>query len=175
MKFPLLLLDANIVIYLHELRIWESFITQCRVTITQAVAKESDYWEDENGFHSPIDLDSDIRTGKIDCIDVPLEIVEAFLKKYGPVYLERLDPGEAESLAFLFNSKDKWLFTSADEIVFKVLGAAGRFEQGISLEEILQKIGLSRPGLKVQFTKQFRLNTAKKGQFDGITDFEGGK
>ena len=175
MKFRLLLLDANVVIYLYELGIWDSFISQCQVTLTQTVVDESDYWIDESGVRHAIDLQADIQKGKINCIEVSLEILNDFLKKYGPVYLERMDPGEAESLAFLFHNEDEWLFTSGDEIVFKVLGAEGRFEQGISLEEILQKIGLSRSGLRVQFTKQFRLNVTKKGQFDGITGFEGGK
>ena len=84
-----------------------------------------------------------------------------------------MDDGEAESLAFLFNSREEWLLTSSDEIVFKTLGVEGRSEQGISLEEILQKIGLSRSMLKAQFTKQFRLNVTKKGQIDQITGFEG--
>ena len=37
-------------------------------------------------------------------------------------YLDRLDDGEAESLAFFLSSQDDYLISSADIIVFKVLG-----------------------------------------------------
>ena len=89
----------------------------------------------------------------------------------GPVYFDRLDPGEAESLAFLMNSRDEWLISSSDEIVFKTLGLEGRSEQGISLEEILDKIGMTRSNLSVQYTREFRMNVTRKGQIDGVTGF----
>jgi hypothetical protein len=44
---------------------------------------------------------------------------------------------------------------SSDAIVFKVLSLMDRSEQGVSLEEVLHSIGLSR-GLSHQFTKAFR-------------------
>ncbi|HOQ06105.1 MAG TPA: hypothetical protein PKY88_12940, partial [Anaerohalosphaeraceae bacterium] len=97
---------------------------------------------------------------------------EMFSKQYGPAYLDRLDPGEAESLAFLFQSKDDWLFTSGDAIVFQILGAAGRCDQGISLEEILQALGLTCKDLKKQYRKDFRLRETQRGKIDGITGFQ---
>jgi len=161
MKFRLLLLDANIVIYLHELGLWDTFIQQCSVTLTQTVVDEV----------LSYDLGPDIRDRKIQCVEVPLATVAKFIKKYGPVYLEKLDPGEAESLAFLMDSQEQWLISSGDEIVFKVLGLEGRVEQGISLEEILNKIGMTQSNLKKWYTKAFRDNVTRKGQIDGVTGF----
>jgi len=171
MKFRLLLLDANIVIYLHELGIWSHFIEKCSVTLTQTVIDEAQYYEDEERIRYPIDLKPDIESKKIQCIDVPIKTVEKLVRKYGPVYLEKLDDGEAESLAFLMDSQEKWLISSSDRIVFKTLGREGRSEQGISLEEILTNIGLTQSDLKYQYTKIFREKNTHEGQIDSIQGF----
>lgn len=171
MKFRLLLLDANIVIYLHELELWGAFTEKCSVTLTRTVVEESQFWEDSQGTRHFIDLQPDIDGKRIQCEDVTLSTINDFKNKYGPVYLDRLDDGEVESLAFLTSNNDKWIISSADEIVFKVLGREGRSEQGISLEEILQKIGLSQSALRPHFTKQFRDRITRKGQIDRITGF----
>ena len=167
-KFQLLLLDANIIITAHKLGIWSKLVERCSVTITRTVESEADHWQDEKGqFHS-IDLSGDIEKGKISCVDVPLSQVGSFLQKFDPTYLDRMDPGETDSLAFLFHSKENWLIASADGIVFKILGCLGRPDQGISLEEITQKIGRTCK-FDRQYTKKFRLSLTKQGQQDGIT------
>ena len=171
MKFRLLLLDANIVICLHELGIWDAFIAKCSVTLTQTIVDESKFWEDTQGNQHPIDLEPDIKNSRIQCIEVSIKTVEKFTRKYGPVYLEKLDYGEAESLAFLMDSQEEWVIASSDKIVFKTLGREGRSEQGVSLEEILAKIGLTQSGLKYQYTKIFRDKITREGQFDSITGF----
>ena len=54
--------------------------------------------------------------------------------------------------------------------VFRVLGLLGRAEKGISLEEILIQIGLSRV-LKKQYTKRFREKYTNLGQIDSIQGY----
>jgi len=51
--------------------------------------------------------------------------------------------------------------------VFRVLGNLNKEEQGVSLEEVLQKIGLGRQ-LKHQFSKTYRENWTKKGSQESI-------
>lgn len=172
MKFRLLLLDANVVIYLHELGLWDKFTDSCDVTLTRTVVDEVKYYSAEEGIQYRIDLEPDVRDGRINCVDVPVDRVQKFIESFGPSYIDRLDPGESESLAYLFNSSEEWLICSADEIVFRALGLLQRVEQGISLEEILQKTGLVRSDLAGRYSKQFRLNVTKKGQIDHITGFD---
>lgn len=167
-KFQLLLLDANIIIAAHELGIWQHLVQECSVTITRTVESEAKFWEDQKGRHHPIDLDSDIKEGKINCVDVPVSAVDSFIQRFDPTYLDRIDPGEADSLAFLFRSNENWCIASADGIVFKILGCLGRSEQGISLEEITQQIGLTCKFDK-HYTKDFRIRLTKQGRQDGIT------
>ena len=166
-KFQLLLLDANIVIYLHELGIWDRFTELCDVTLASSVAfDEAQFWEDDEGeqHHFNSELKSDIDNEKIKCVKVApqkcREITQQFFYK--------IDPGEAESLAFLLSEKEEWLISSGDAVVFKVLGRLSRGHQGISLEEILQQIGLSRE-LRWDCTKKFREKYTRMGEQDSIT------
>ena len=168
-KFPLLLLDAGIVIGMHELGIWDKFIESCSVTLTSTVARdEVVYWEDDKGEKHYIDIHPDIDSGRIQCVDVTLSTIKAFLEQFDPSYLEKLDDGEAESLAFLYYDEKDWLISSSDGIVFKVLGRLGRAEKGISLEEILQQVGLSH-SLHCKYTRSFRERYTRLGQQDSIT------
>ncbi|MHC4115282.1 MAG: hypothetical protein ACYSSL_08190 [Planctomycetota bacterium] len=171
-KFRFLLLDANIIIYAHELGIWDRIVERCSITITKTVVEDETYfWRDKQGVPHQINLDNYINYGKINCIDVPLSQVESFLKKFDPVYLERMDPGETDSLAFLYyHLEEKWLITSADGIVFRILGRLGLSDRGISLEEIVQKIGSTCNFDRAQrYTKKFRLSFTKRGEQDNIT------
>ncbi len=168
-KFRLLLLDANVIIYAHELGIWHLLTDHCEITITRTVAEqEVYYWRDQNDVRHEIDLAADIRDGRIHCIEVTLSQIDAFRNKFGPVYLDAMDPGETESLAFLISSTEPWRICSSDAIVFRVLGSLGRAEQGISFEEVLCAVGLGRD-VDVMYDKAFRQRYTARGQQEGIT------
>jgi hypothetical protein len=174
-KFELLLLDAGVVIGLHELGLWREIVDRCHVTITQTIVDETQYQLStdpaeiqERLIPDAIDLQAEIQRGKIQCKDVPLDKIRQFKKIFDPSYFDRLDPGEVESLALLFESEQKWLICSADAIVFKVLGRLGRSQQGISLEEILQQTGLAKK-IGWKFSKQFREKYTWQGEKDSIT------
>lgn len=168
-RLRLLLFDANIVIELHKIVLWEKVIGLCDVTLTKTVAEdESEFWEDDFEEKHYFNLQEEIDSGKINCITVSNKHLEALFEKFSPVYLDRLDPGEAESLAVLISSDDDWLISSSDGIVFRVLGNLGLPDQGISLAEVLQKIGLTYPGLRFHFGRDFRLKMTQQGQQEGI-------
>ena len=168
----LLLFDAGIVIGLHELGLWEKLIDVCEITMTRTVAEdEVVLWEDDSGEKTFIDIDKfqkDIKIGRVNCIDVPLPKIAAFKQKFSGDYFDRLDDGEAESLAFMLDSNDDWRISSSDSIVFKILGRLARRNQGISLEEILKQVGLDRQ-VKWKYSKAFRDKWTKEGEQDNIT------
>ncbi len=165
-RFPFLLLDAGPVIKLFELGIWDVFITKCVVTISRTVAEEAQYASLE--FEDIcINLDDYEEQKLIKIIDVELTNVKAFHEKFDQQYKVSIHPGEKETLAFLYNSSENWLICTADGAVFRVLGLLQRGNQGISLEEILKQIGLSRE-LKWPYTKKFRENYTHRGQIDSI-------
>lgn len=167
-KLRFLLLDANIVIQLFELDVWSQFIEKCDVLLARTVAeREAQFFTDEQEERHEIDLNEDIAANRILVVDVAPAELKQFFDRFNPLYLERLDPGEAESLAYLAQSRDPCHICSSDAIVFRVLAQLGLIERGLSLEEALQQIGLGRK-LHSQFTRQFRESWTKRGQTESI-------
>lgn len=170
-KFRFLLFDAGVIIGAFEFGVWSQLIQRCDITITRTVKdQEVYYWTDKQGVEHAIDLNDDVEAGRITCVDVPLAQVENFREKFAPSYLDRMDAGEADSLAYLFFSKEEWLIASTDSHVFKVLGCLHLGERGLSLEEILQKIGLGRV-VEDKYSKGFKRKYTLWGEQDGIRDF----
>lgn len=168
-KLKLLILDAGIVIHLHELGIWQQMLAQCEVYLSRIVAEREVLFQpgDEDEYGEDIDLLPDISSDKVKVFDVSVSDLKRFRDQFDPLYLGDMDDGEAESLTYMMQQSGDYLISSADHIVYKVLGNFGRGEQGISLEEILQKIGLGRSVLW-PYSKEFREKNTKQGQEDMI-------
>ena len=135
------------------------------------VEQEVYYWRDKRGIPHQIRLDVYIKNGKINCVDVAKWQLDSFLQSFSPVYLDQIDPGEADSLAYLCSSEEQWCICSADGIVFRTLGCLRLAERGISLQELLQQVGLSRQFDSSHWhcTKEYRQYLTLRGQQEGIT------
>lgn len=167
-KLRFLLLDANVVIQLFELGLWERIVQSCEILLARTVAeREASFFFDADGHQQLINLTDDISANRITVVEMPLSSIKLFMARFDRLYLERLDPGETESLAYLDSSADECLICSSDAIVFRVLAQLSLVERGLSLEEILKTIGLGR-SLPSQFTKQFRDQWTKRGQQEKI-------
>lgn len=153
-RLKLLILDACVVIQLYELGRWQQVVDQCDIHLSEIVARREVKFDDANG--TKIDLEPAIHTRAITLFSVDAVKVEAFRSRFEDSYLGVLDDGEAESLAFLFDVKNDFLISSADKIVYRVLGNMHRGDQGVSLEEILNKIGLTASRLPPQYRREFR-------------------
>jgi len=166
-KFRLLLLDANIVIKLFAMGIWDRLLEHCDVHLSRTIADvEAHFFEDDEGERHDFDLSGYEASGKITVFDVTLAQNAELTKHFDQAaYLDRFDAGEREALAHLVTSSEQYSICSADSIVFKVLGFLNRGEQGISLEEILQRTGFAQP-MEWQFSKAFR----EKYTQDGFRD-----
>jgi hypothetical protein len=94
--------------------------------------------------------------------------VRTFYDKFNIQYKADIHTGEKETLAFLCSRTENWQLCSADGAVFRVLAILGRAQQGISLEELLNKIRLSRRDLEWKYTRKFREKYTRIGQTDSI-------
>lgn len=166
-KLKLLILDANVVIHLHEFGKWEKFLAVCDVHLPLTVVEESNYYEID-GDKQYIDLTEDVEQARVIVFEVPNARITAFQKQFDPLYLGELDPGELEALAYLIDSTEEYLISSSDIIVYRVLGRLNRGEQGISLEELLKRVGLQQANLPSQCTKSFREKHTKTGETDAV-------
>lgn len=166
-KYQFLLLDAGPIIKLFELALWDTFIEKCAVTISRTVADEVK-WASGELEDVRIDLASYEENGQIQIVDLDASVVKAFYDQFNRVLKAEIHSGEKGTLAFLCNSFEDWLLCSGDAAVFRVLGLLGKGEQGISLEEVMQKIGLSKGHLAWEYTKRFRERYTNMGQADSI-------
>jgi hypothetical protein len=167
-KFQFLLLDTGPIIKLFELGIWDAFIAKCDVTVCRTIVDEAK-WASRDIEDVRIDLEGDERDGRIHIVDVELAVAKAFYDKFDLSYQAVLHDGEKETLAFLCGSTEEWLVCAADKAVFKILGAIGKSERGVSLEKVLSGIGLGRE-LEWPYTEKFRLRYTHLGQADSIQD-----
>ena len=166
-KFNLLLLDANVVIYLFKLHIWNDFIKRCDVQLARSVIKEARFYEDDDGEQQHFDLNEYVKSSEVNAFEISLSELDGFLSRFDATYFDKLDPGETESLAHLLLSQQTCRICSADAIVFRVLGNLKQSHAGISLEETLSEIGLGRR-LPWQFTKAFREKWTTTGFQEGM-------
>lgn len=166
-KSKLLILDANVVIHLHEFGIWAQFIAVCDVHLPGTVVSEAEFYE-AGGQRQYIDLSEDIQQRRIQVFDVELAKIKAFRDRFDLRYAEGLDDGESEALAYLCETQQAFLISSGDAIVYRVLGRLNRSDRGISLEEILKDVGLQRSQLPWSCSRQFREKYTREGSLDVI-------
>jgi hypothetical protein len=171
-KLNLLLLDADVIIFAHELGIWERLVEMCQISITETIIDEANMWFDENDEQHAIDLLPLIEAGKVQSVSVSLTQLRNFRNRFNSVYLEGMHAGETEPLALLDSSKENWKFCSGDAISFKVLGCLGKGNQGISLEELMRTCGLSiSPKQELaNHTRAYRESCTQRGERD---EFQG--
>jgi hypothetical protein len=175
-KFPLLLLDAGPIIKLFELKLWDKLLQACDVTVSRTVIQEAK-WASQKLVDIPIDIESYEGKG-LQIIDHESATLASFYEKFSPLYKDLIEPddGEVATLEYLLSSSEKWRLCTADGPVFRLMGSLGRGEQGISLQELTDKVGL-QIGInwaKVsprdvdwwKFTKKFREVYTQKGQID---------
>jgi hypothetical protein len=167
-RFKCLLLDANIVIELFSLGLWDAFVKQCEVHLSEIVVGEADYYEDPEGTRHNIDLTSYRKSGQIQIFSHSADDLAEFKASFDPTYLEKLDPGETESLLHILSLQSEDLYLcSADAIVFRVLGNLKISEQGVSLEEVFHQFGFRRK-LEYQFTREFRRRWSQEGLAESL-------
>jgi len=163
------ILDANVVIKLHELGIWQQVCQRCDIYLAETVLSESLYYWDGAKRQQRIDEQTLRQQVRYVFHATPAD-VQDFLSCFRTDYQERLDPGELESLCWLVNGKNlpsDLYICSSDAIVFRVLGWLNRGDQGISLEELLQSIGLQKR-LEPHFGRNFKDRHAQQGKTDFI-------
>src|SRR5579871_6204265 len=141
-KFNLLLLDTGVIIKLFELGIWEALLDRCDVHLSKTILNEALFYRDDNDDPQSIHLSNYL--AKMTVHDVAVSRVQELKKVFGSVLLEKLDAGEAELLSVVHDSFDKYLICSSDAVVYRALPTLSKSDQGISLEEVLTQIGLSR-------------------------------
>ena len=88
-KLRFLLLDANVVIELFELRLWPQIIERCEVLLAETVVNEARYCE-AGEEQRRIDLSQDIQEKRVSVVHVETIAIDAFRAEFDPSYFDRL-------------------------------------------------------------------------------------
>lgn len=143
----LLLLDACIIIDAYTLGVWDNLVASGEIVAPSIVIHdEAKFYKTENGRESTqIDLPSLVDAHRIqEASATPSEMGDVLQ------YLDRgtqegLDPGEIEALAIIMKDRNgEMLFCTADRIAVETVAMLGLSERGVSMESMLDRLGLHK-------------------------------
>lgn len=166
----IVLLDADVVIDLHRLGIWEQILKRNKVKISSIILRQEAYfYEDEQGRPHNINLLKDAGV-KFQELSIEANIMREFIRQFDRNIQEELHPGEIEALSLIQGDKGL-LFCTSDKMAIKTIALMGSSSQGISFESLLKTSGLTKK-LEHRHTEEY----FKKHLRDGsIMRIQGGR
>jgi len=148
----LLLLDADVVIDLHSLGLFEKICRAYDVYVTQEVYEEATYFK-KGGSKNPINIADKVTVIK----NVDLEGLEKVEKAAKEARLV-IDPGESTSIAYINQSEGEIIFCSCDKAAIKLISYMELEQKSISLERALRDIGYHKRNLYPRhYEKTFKI------------------
>jgi hypothetical protein len=163
------LLDANIVIEAHALRIWRELKDRYELLLPSIVViNEAKYFHSSKRGSRSIRLGEQITRGEVHQLTATAAEYAQLYEIFDSVFLQTLDPGETEALALLqANTSPEAFFCTSDAPAIKALAMLGLSHRGISMEMLMSKVGL-RKTLETQFTEDFFKTNIRHGQIARI-------
>ncbi len=145
-KPKLFLLDAMIVCELHVMGLWRNLTTKTEIFVPRIVAeKECQYWKKEDETSGPIDVLADAQEGLVEVRAASASDFEETRQIFDPSLRDGIHDGEMEALCLLrFWEDEPPEFCTADELAVIGLCLLGKSSLAVSLERILQRVGLGR-------------------------------
>ena len=146
LKSNLIIPDADVIIELHELNIWEDFISSYEVYIAQTVYEEAYHYTINNDTtHKlyPINFDEAIDKRQINIISLnasQINIIEEKLRTYN----HHIDDGEKETLAIALNEISNLTVCLKDKAAIKAAVFVGLKSRCVSVEKAISQIGFTK-------------------------------
>jgi len=151
----LVLLDADVIIDLFRLGLWNQVINNISIVIPPIISQESYYYLNESGIKRYFDLTR--YKDKISILggeEVTAENITIIKNKFDAYNTGReIHAGELEALTIIANNSD-YLFCTTDTAAIFALAALGLSERGKSLEELLKSKSISTKKLEYKHTKK---------------------
>ena len=160
------LLDACIAIEAYEYGVFEQITSSYRLAFPSVVVRrEAKYFGSvSTGQLNPIRLSPLVKSGTIIELAASADQLADLTDQFDPVFNQRIDDGEHEALALIFSGTcPDYMFCTSDAQAIHALAMMGLSERGISFEELLQMIGITK-SLDAQYCKSFFDDKLKEGQ-----------
>lgn len=173
-QLKLWLLDADIIIDLLSLDVFDKLVGLHKIYVASSVIDEVRYF-----YKGDIKKHIDFRRQYIDTSLVleysasPKEIKET-LSQLPSLQQQVIHPGELESLAILIREEDL-KFCSCDAAIIQALPFFDLSDRGVSAEQLLKKSGLTNPRLEDKHTERYFKENLKTGKERKILNFKSKK
>jgi hypothetical protein len=154
----LVLLDADVIIDLHTLGLFESLAKGYDVSVARSVFHEARYYPYHGKTHR-IDIKD-----KVTIIDAHDEAEILKVKREAYEALLGIDPGETESIAYISSTEKDILFCTCDTSAIRLVSYMGLEHKSISMEKALQGIGKSIKGLSIKHSEKHFQENIKSGK-----------
>ena len=163
-----LLLDTDVIVYLHSAGLWTHVTQAYDVTIPSFIVhEEAQFFRDHDGDKHPIDLPSQVESGSVFELAATPNDLSLLLGHITRNEWEGLHDGEREALALVLTSKyGQGLFCSGDKTAIETLAALGFAERGVSLQAVLRATGSDLrtcAGSCQQYTEEYFKKWSSKG------------
>jgi hypothetical protein len=130
----LLLLDADVIIDLHALDLFEKLSKSYNICLTRIVFEEARYYK-----KGRVKIAIDIKDVTI-IEDVDLESLRKVKREAKEARLG-IDPGESTSIAYLMQAEEEITFCTCDQAAIKLIAYMELEQKSISLEKTLRNAG----------------------------------
>ena len=130
----LLLLDADVIIDLHTLDLFEKVSKSYNICLTRNVFEEARYYK-KGGAKIAIDIKDVTIIGDVDLEGLRKVKREAKEARLG------IDPGESTSIAYLLQAEEEITFCTCDQAAIKLIAYMELEQKSISLEKTLRTAG----------------------------------
>jgi hypothetical protein len=137
----LLLLDADVVIDLHTLGLFDRINKGFEIHITKTVLDEASYFK-SGGARTKIDIRNRITVIE----NVAVEHLQTVRKEAMEARLG-IDPGEMEAIACLMQEDEGLIFCTCDQAAIKLLAFMNLEEKSVSMEKALRTTGYQKKNL----------------------------
>lgn len=137
----LLLLDADVVIDLHTLGLFDRINKGFEIHITKTVLDEASYFK-SCGARTNIDIRN--------CVTVIENVAVEHLQTVRNEAKEArlgIDPGEMEAIACLMQEDEGLIFCTCDQAAIKLLAFMNLEERSVSIEKALRTTGYQKKNL----------------------------
>jgi len=170
-SLKLWLLDADIIIDLLTLDVFEKLVRSHKIHVASIVINEVKYC-----YKSDKKVTIDFRKQYIDTsliseLSASPEEIKEVLSKLPSLQQQTLHLGELESLAILVGKEDL-KFCSCDAAIIRTLPFFDLSERGVSAERLLRMSGFTRSDLEVKHTEKYFKQNLDIGRERKILNFK---
>ncbi|MHC1727420.1 MAG: hypothetical protein AB9866_15690 [Syntrophobacteraceae bacterium] len=164
------LLDADVIIKLLELDVFDRLVSQHKIHVASTVIHEVKYYR-QNGEKTPVTFrQTYVTQGRVSEVTATVEELKEVMRKLPPLQQQALDAGEIESLATLV--KDGELtFCTFDAAAIRALPFLDATTRAISAERLFRLSGLTlspNHKLDVRLSEEYFRSNLAQGQMEFV-------